>query len=131
MIAITGLDHVVLTVASLERTLAFYRDVLGMRAAEFEEGHWALHFGDQKFNLHEAGHEFEPRAARPVPGSADLCLVTSTPLAEVVTVLTGHGVPLVDGPGPQAGARGAMHSVYVRDPDENLIEIAFYGHGRV
>jgi catechol 2,3-dioxygenase-like lactoylglutathione lyase family enzyme len=127
MIEITGLDHLVLTVASLDRTRAFYRDVLGLRADEFEPGRWALHFGDQKFNLHEAGHEFEPKAAHPAPGTIDLCLVTSTPLAEVMAVLAGHGVPLIEGPVPQTGARGTMHSVYFRDPDDNLIEIAFYG----
>ncbi|AGL20626.1 VOC family protein [Actinoplanes sp. N902-109] len=129
MIRITALDHLVLTVASIERTVAFYRDVLGMRAESFGAGRWALHFGDQKFNLHEAGHEFEPKAARPVPGSIDLCLIAQTPLDEVIAVLAEHRVPVIEGPVTRTGARGEIRSVYVRDPDDNLVEIANYPRG--
>jgi catechol 2,3-dioxygenase-like lactoylglutathione lyase family enzyme len=129
MMEIAGIDHLVLTVASIERTLAFYTDVLGLRARSFgtEPVRWALHFGEQKFNLHEAGHEFEPKAAAPTVGGIDICLVTSTPLDEVVATLGAHGVPIVEGPVARTGARGEMRSVYVRDPDGNLVEIARYG----
>ncbi|WP_305789496.1 VOC family protein [Symbioplanes lichenis] len=126
MIAVTAVDHLVLTVASIDRTVAFYRDVLGLRAEQFGAGRWALHFGDQKFNLHEAGHEFEPKAAAPAPGAIDVCLVTATPLDQVTSELRAHGVPIVEGPVERTGARGPIISVYVRDPDGNLIELANY-----
>ena len=126
MIEIDGVDHLVLTVASIERTVAFYTDVLGMRTEKFGDGRWALHFGTQKFNLHEAGHEFEPKAQRPAPGSIDICLVASTPLDEVVDTLRARGVPIVEGPVDRTGARGPMRSVYVRDPDDNLVELCHY-----
>ena len=126
---ISRLDHVVLTVASIERAVAFYADVLGMEARGFGDGRWALHFGEQKFNLHESGHEFEPKAARPTPGSVDLCLVSATPLGDVLAELEAHGVPLVEGPVERTGAIGPIRSVYVRDPDDNLIEIAEYVAG--
>ncbi len=127
-IEITGIDHLVLTVASIERTVAFYAGVLGMRAETFgaDPVRWALHFGTQKFNLHEAGHEFEPKAQRPTMGSADLCLITLTPLDEVVVALAERHVPIIEGPVRRTGARGEIHSVYVRDPDANLVEIANY-----
>jgi len=124
MITIDYLDHLVLTVASLEATTAFYRDVLGMRVETFDDGRTALVFGGEKINLHEAGHEFEPRAARPTPGSADLCFVASTPLEAVIVHLEALGVEIVDGPVRRTGASGPILSVYVRDPDLNLIEIS-------
>jgi catechol 2,3-dioxygenase-like lactoylglutathione lyase family enzyme len=120
------MDHLVLTVASIERTTAFYRDVLGMRAEAFDDGRWALHFGEQKFNLHRAGHEFEPKAAAPVPGSVDICLVVATPIDEVVAELRERGVTIIEGPVERTGARGRIRSVYLRDPDDNLIELANY-----
>ena len=120
------MDHLVLTVASIETTVAFYRDVLGMRAETFGDGRWALHFGAQKFNLHEAGHEFEPKAARPTPGSVGICLVVATPIDEVVAALGSLGVPVVEGPVDRTGARGPIRSVYLRDPDDNLVELASY-----
>jgi catechol 2,3-dioxygenase-like lactoylglutathione lyase family enzyme len=125
---ITGIDHLVLTVASVERTVGFYTEVLGLRAESFgsEPARWALHFGAQKFNLHEVGHDFEPKAARPTAGSVDICLVTRTPLDEVVAELGAHGVPIVEGPVSRTGAQGAIRSVYIRDPDDNLVEIANY-----
>jgi catechol 2,3-dioxygenase-like lactoylglutathione lyase family enzyme len=123
---VLGMDHLVLTVASIERTVAFYRDVLGMRAETFGDGRWALHFGEQKFNLHEAGHEFEPKAARPSPGSVDICLVVATPIESVVAELSAKGVPILEGPVERTGARGAIRSVYLRDPDDNLVELANY-----
>lgn len=123
---IDRVDHLVLTVASVDRTIAFYTAVLGMRAESFEEGRWALHFGAQKFNLHEAGHEFEPKAAHPVPGSVDICLITRTPIDEVVATLREHDVPIIEGPVDRTGAKGRIRSVYFRDPDDNLLEISNY-----
>jgi catechol 2,3-dioxygenase-like lactoylglutathione lyase family enzyme len=118
-------DHVVLTVAVLDRTVAFYSDVLGMEHVTFD-GRNALHFGASKFNLHRAGHEFEPKARRPTPGSADLCLIVHGPLDDVIAELVDHGVPIEEGPVDRTGARGPMRSVYLRDPDDNLIELSVY-----
>lgn len=123
---IDRLDHLVLTVTDLDVAIDFYTRVLGMRAVTFGDGRRALRFGRSKINLHLAGHEFEPKAARPTPGSADLCLVTADPPDQVVAELNGHGVALEDGPVTRTGALGEMTSVYVRDPDANLIEIAHY-----
>ena len=123
---IDGLDHLVLTVADIDRTVDFYTRVLGMRAVTFGAGRRALHFGDNKINLHQAGREFEPKAARPTPGSDDLCLVSTTPIDAVVRHLEQAGVVIEEGPVPRTGARGPMTSVYFRDPDDNLIEVATY-----
>jgi catechol 2,3-dioxygenase-like lactoylglutathione lyase family enzyme len=125
-ISITGLDHLVLTVADPERTSAFYQRVLGMEPVTFGDGRSALRFGPSKINIHRAGHEFAPHAARPTPGSADVCLVTGTGLPQVIAFLDRAGVPVEEGPVPRTGARGPMTSVYIRDPDGNLIEIASY-----
>ena len=119
------LDHLVLTVADLGATIAFYTGVLGLEEVTFS-GRTALHLGDQKINLHEAGHEFSPRAARPTPGSGDLCFVVDGPIEAVVEHLRGHGVAVEEGPVDRTGARGPMRSVYVRDPDRNLVELAVY-----
>ena len=123
---IDRLDHLVLTVADIDATLDFYTRVLGMRAETFGEGRRALVFGRQKINLHQAGREFSPRAAQAIPGSADFCLITETPLAQVQEELAAHGVAVEVGPVPKQGALGPMQSVYVRDPDANLVEIAAY-----
>ena len=123
---IDGLDHLVLTVADIDRTVEFYTRVLGLRAVIFGDGRRALHFGDNKINLHQAGREFEPKAARPTPGSDDLCLVSTTPIDAVVRHLEQAGVVIEEGPVPRTGARGPMTSVYFRDPDDNLIEVATY-----
>jgi catechol 2,3-dioxygenase-like lactoylglutathione lyase family enzyme len=125
-VRIDRFDHLVLTVADLDRTVDFYTRVLGIRAETFGEGRRALVFGRQKVNLHLAGHEFEPKAAAAAPGTADFCLVTETPLAQVQQELAEHDVPLEVGPVPKEGALGRMRSVYVRDPDGNLVEIAVY-----
>lgn len=122
--AIDRLDHVVLTVADVDRTCAFYERVLGMERVTFAGGRVGLAFGGHKLNLHVAGREFAPRATRPIPGSADFCLVTTAPLAEVVDHLTACGVEVVHGPVDKVGARAALRSVYVRDPDGNLVEIS-------
>ena len=123
---VQAIDHIVLTVASIERTAAFYRRVLGMEHVTFgPNNRSALRFGHQKINLHEGGHEFEPRAARPWPGSADVCFLVDD-LAEAEAHLRSCGVDIVAGPGPRAGAQGEIRSVYVRDPDGNLIELSTY-----
>lgn len=122
-IRIVGLDHLVLTVADADRTIAFYERVLGMRPVTFGAGRRALAFGTSKINLHEVGRELSPRAARPVAGSADLCLLTATPQREVLDHLAACGVPVEEGPVPRTGAQGPITSTYLRDPDGNLIEI--------
>jgi catechol 2,3-dioxygenase-like lactoylglutathione lyase family enzyme len=121
---IDRIDHLVLTVADLDATVAFYQDVLGMTAVVFEDDHHALHFGGSKINLHQAGHEYEPKAAHPGTGTADLCFTTTVPLDQVQAELAEHGVVIIEGPGPQTGARNRLQSVYLRDPDGNLIEIS-------
>ena len=123
---IARLDHLVLTVADIERTCAFYARVLGMQPVTFGAGRTALHFGQQKINLHPADNIPGLVADRPTPGSGDLCFITEVPLAEVVAHLERCGVPVVAGPGPRAGAIGAIQSVYIRDPDQNLVEISNY-----
>jgi catechol 2,3-dioxygenase-like lactoylglutathione lyase family enzyme len=123
---ITALDHLVLTVADVAATCAFYQRVLGLSVVTFGQGRMALSFGQQKINLHQAGHEFEPKAARPSAGSADFCLITEQPLDKVIEKLQRENVALVLGPVPRTGAKGPMQSVYFRDPDGNLIEVARY-----
>ena len=123
-----SLDHFVLTVANIDRTVTFYADVLGMTAIQFKVANgttrWALEFGCQKINLHQVGKEFDPKAAAPTPGSADLCFLSDTPLEAWMTHLKTQGVAIVEGPVPRTGAQFPILSIYIRDPDENLIEIA-------
>jgi catechol 2,3-dioxygenase-like lactoylglutathione lyase family enzyme len=123
---IERLDHLVLTVADIERTCDFYTRVLGMEVIRFGEGRTALRFGRQKINLHPANEIPDLVADKPTPGSGDLCFITTVPLAEVTAHLGRCGVPIVAGPGPRAGAIGTIQSVYIRDPDHNLIEISNY-----
>ncbi len=113
-----------LTVADVAATCAFYHRVLGMAVVSFGDGRTALAFGQQKINLHAHGHEFEPKADRPTPGAADFCLLTSVRLADVAAHLRAEGVALVAGPVPRTGATGPLESIYFRDPDGNLIEVA-------
>lgn len=121
---IERLDHLVLTVRDLDAAVRFYVEGLGMELREFDQGRKALHFGAQKINLHVAGREFEPKAAHPVPGSADLCFLTEQPLAEVRAGLEALGHSIIEGPVARTGATGPMTSIYTRDPDGNLIEVA-------
>lgn len=128
---ITAIDHIVLTTADLARCVAFYRDVLGITLETFIGGtppveRLALKFGNQKINLHLQGHEFEPKAMRPTPGALDLCLLTDLPLEKVAAHLRAHGVAIEEGPVLRTGARGRINSLYVRDPDHNLVEISVY-----
>jgi catechol 2,3-dioxygenase-like lactoylglutathione lyase family enzyme len=122
-VGIVALDHLVLTVADIDRTVAFY-ERLGMRRETFGAGRIALRFGDQKINLHAAGAEFEPHARHPVPGSADLCFLVDDPLAEVERVLAAAGIAVELGPLERTGAVGTIESLYVRDPDGNLVELS-------
>lgn len=125
--SLSGLDHLVLTVRDIEKTCAFYATVLGMRMQEFPVADGttrkALKFGAQKINLHHAGAEFEPKAAHPTPGSADLCFLSETSIAEWSSHLATLGVQIAEGPVPRTGACFAIVSIYIRDPDQNLIEI--------
>jgi catechol 2,3-dioxygenase-like lactoylglutathione lyase family enzyme len=118
------LDHLVLTVADIDRTRDFYERVLGMEPVVFGEGRHALAFGAQKIDLHEAGREFEPKAAAPTPGSAVLCFLTNSSVAEVVEHLEANSVEIIEGPVRRTGATGPIMSVYFRDPDGNLLEVS-------
>ncbi|MGI3902922.1 MAG: VOC family protein [Janthinobacterium lividum] len=120
---VDSLDHLVLTVADIERACVFYEAVLGMEHVE-SEGRHALRFGAQKINLHQTDHTFEPKAAHALPGSADLCFLTSTPIAKVLVHLARCDVPVIEGPVTRTGATGRLLSVYVRDHDANLVEIS-------
>jgi len=125
---VAALDHLVLTVSVLEASVAFYCDGLGMIHEEFEPAdgsrRHALKFGAQKINLHVAGSEFEPKALKPKPGSADLCFLSVVSIAEWQDHLRGQGIDVEEGPVRRAGATGPLTSIYVRDPDGNLIEIS-------
>lgn len=123
---IDRLDHLVLTVADIEATCSFYALALGMQVVTFGENRKALHFGQQKINLHQHGHEFEPKATYPTPGSADLCFITPIPLERVIQHLDSVDVNLLEGPVSRTGATGPIDSIYLRDPDGNLIEISNY-----
>ena len=125
-ISIDRIDHIVLTVRDIAATCQFYTQILGMREVTFNGSRKALVFGHQKINLHEAGHELDPKAHRPVPGSADLCLITTTPMPDVMTHLRTHGIEIIEGPVRRTGTHGPIASVYFRDPDLNLIEVATY-----
>jgi catechol 2,3-dioxygenase-like lactoylglutathione lyase family enzyme len=126
---IERLDHLVLTVRDIYASCEFYARVLGMDVVTFGGGRRAISFGNQKINLHQHGREFEPKAARPTPGSADLCLIASVSIPAVMAHLEACGVTVVDGPVQRTGAVGPILSVYFRDPDANLIEIATYADG--
>lgn len=121
---IDHLDHLVLTTTDEAACVRFYTEVLGMTLESFGAGRQALRFGRQKINLHVKGREFEPKAHLPVSGALDLCFIASVPLDAVMARLSAHGVPILEGPVMRTGATSAIRSVYVRDPDLNLIEIS-------
>lgn len=123
---IDRIDHIVLTVADIETTIQFYEKVLGMKSETFGQGRRALFFGKSKFNLHQKGKEFEPKAQIPTSGSVDLCLITQTSLETVINHLNSCGVKIEEGPIKRTGAVGPINSVYIRDLDNNLIEISNY-----
>ena len=122
---IDRIDHVVLTTRDLQGCIRFYTDVLGMKLERFGE-RLALKFGTQKLNLHEWGKEFTPRAHVAAPGTLDLCFISSIPLEKVVERLEQRKIPILEGPVAKTGAQGPIRSVYVRDPDLNLVEISVY-----
>lgn len=121
---ISHLDHLVLTVADIENTCNFYQTVLGFEVITFKGDRKALKFGHQKINLHQLGKEFEPKALHPTSGSADLCFISETPISEVVTHLNKLNIQIEEGPVERTGAMHPILSVYIRDPDQNLIEIS-------
>lgn len=123
---IRRLDHIVLTVQHMEDTIRFYTNVLGMKEETFGEGRKALRFGLQKINLHEAGHEDERALAHPLPGSSDLCFITDLDMDSLLLHLRKQVVPIEEGPVRRTGTLGPVESVYIRDPDLNLIEISRY-----
>ncbi|HWK80819.1 MAG TPA: VOC family protein [Thermomicrobiales bacterium] len=127
-IGVDRLDHLVLTVRDLDATCAFYTRVLGMTEERFAGGRRALRFGAQKLNLHQYGHEFEPKAAFPMPGSADLCFIVTASLEDVLAHLAACGVTPELGPVERTGALGPIRSLYLRDPDGNLLELSNYGY---
>jgi catechol 2,3-dioxygenase-like lactoylglutathione lyase family enzyme len=120
------LDHLVLTVKDINDTVSFYSSVMGMEKTVFGEGRVALAFGNQKINLHERGKEFEPKANKATPGSADLCFITSTSIELAIKHLADCNIPIIEGPVSRTGAIGEIVSVYFRDPDNNLIEVSNY-----
>ena len=124
---VRALDHLVLTVVSISETARFYTQVLGAEAQQFQVSdgslRWALQIGQQKINLHQHGQEFEPKAQHPLPGSGDLCFLTDLPISNWISHLGKQGVAIEDGPVRRTGATGSIMSLYLRDPDGNLIEI--------
>lgn len=127
---ITHLDHLVLTVRSIDDTVCFYTDILGMRKEVFGAGRVALKFGSQKINLHSAGDEPEPKAASPTPGSADICLITNLPIEKAYNTVVSKGVSVIEGIVDRTGASGKIRSFYFRDPDDNLIEVSSYSQSQ-
>lgn len=121
---ISHLDHLVLTCTDVNATTDFYTRVLQMRKEVFGAGRTAFRFGNQKINLHQRGAEFEPKAHLPVPGALDLCFIASVPLEAVIRHLRDCNWPIKEGPVERTGATGRIRSVYIRDPDLNLIEIS-------
>ena len=121
---IKSIDHIVLTTRDLDRCVAFYTQVLGMRLENYGAGRIAFRFGDQKFNVHPPGFDASIKARTPTPGSLDLCFLADCPLEDVIARLKKHNIPIEEGPSVRTGARFPIRSVYVRDPDDNLIEIS-------
>jgi catechol 2,3-dioxygenase-like lactoylglutathione lyase family enzyme len=123
---VNRIDHLVLTVADIDKTVDFYTKVMGMQKVDFGTGRVALHFGQQKINLHQRRHEFEPKALNVEIGSADLCFILDTSVEDAIEQLSVMDVPLIEGPVMRTGATGHIVSAYFRDPDGNLIEVSTY-----
>lgn len=126
MFKIKSLDHLVLTVKNIDKSVEFYTTVLGMEKEVFKENRVALKFGHQKINLHELGNEFEPKALNVKEGSADLCFITQTSVEEFKKHIESLGIEVMEGPVKRTGAIGEIFSIYLRDPDGNLIEVSNY-----
>lgn len=127
-LSIDRIDHLVLTVSDIDQTLWFYCDVLGMKEIDFGENRKAVKFGNQKINLHPLDNDITPKASHPAPGSADLCFISSDPVDEIAAILEKHGIAIELGPVLRQGTQGEITSVYCRDPDGNLVEIANEGN---
>lgn len=123
---IKQIDHIVLTCFDITATKNFYTGILEMELETFADNRFALRFGAQKINLHEYGKEFEPKAHLPTPGSLDICFISAVPINHIVKLLSEHNWPIIDGPVIRTGATGKIQSIYIRDPDFNLIEISEY-----
>ncbi|MCJ7932174.1 MAG: VOC family protein [Chryseobacterium sp.] len=123
---IKSIDHIVLTVADLNKTIEFYTQIMGFKAVTFDDNRKALIFGNQKINLHQKGHEFEPKAKQPTCGSADLCFIAQTDIHDVLEELKQKNIEIIEGIVDRTGALGKIRSVYFRDPDQNLIEVSNY-----
>ncbi len=123
---IDRIDHIVLTVRDIENSIKFYTEILGMALKEFKPGRFSLHFGNQKINLHESGNEFDPKADKPTPGSADLCFIANEDINIIVKELKKKRVNIIEGPVKRTGAIGKITSIYFRDPDNNLVEVSEY-----
>ncbi|MDQ1856156.1 MULTISPECIES: VOC family protein [unclassified Chryseobacterium] len=123
---IKNLDHLVLTVANIEKTIEFYTHVMGFEVVTFGDNRKALIFGNQKINLHQKGHEFEPKAKTPTCGSADLCFIAETDVHQVMEELRQKNIEIIEGIVDRTGAVGKIKSVYFRDPDYNLVEVSNY-----
>jgi len=121
---IKSIDHIVLTTRDLDKCIAFYTKVLGMQLENYGTGRIALRFGEHKFNVHPPGFDASIKARTPTPGSLDLCFLAACPLEDVIAKLKEHRIPIEEGPSVRTGARFPIRSVYVRDPDDNLIEIS-------
>jgi|TARA_R110002050_G_scaffold269646_2_gene412050 catechol 2,3-dioxygenase-like lactoylglutathione lyase family enzyme len=128
MIKINHLDHLVLTVKNIDATVEFYTQILGMEKEVFKGTRIALKYGNQKINLHQLGKEFEPKAFNVKEGSADLCFIVDTPVKEVKEFLESKGIEIIEGIVPRTGAMGNIKSIYIRDPDMNLIELSNYNN---
>ena len=126
MITINRLDHLVLTVKDINKTVEFYNKVLGMQKEIFKDSRIALKYGNQKINLHELGHEFEPKAFNVKEGSSDLCFIIDIPVEDAKTYIESLGIEIIEGIVKRTGATGEIHSLYIRDPDMNLIELSNY-----
>ena len=124
--AIIGLDHLVLTVKNIKTTTDFYHKFFGIETINFQNGRTALKLGHQKINLHELGHEIDPKAEFSTPGSGDICLISDKPIDDLLKTFQKNNLHIVLGPVLRTGAEGKIKSIYVRDPDQNLIEISNY-----
>lgn len=123
---INHIDHIVLTVADINKTIQFYTQIMGFEVITFGDNRKALAFGNQKINLHQKGHEFEPKAEKPTPGAADLCFIAQTDIHDVLEELKQKNIEIIEGIVDRTGAVGKIKSVYFRDPDQNLIEVSNY-----
>jgi len=120
------IDHLVLTVKDVNKTVDFYTRFMGFEKEVFLEGRVALKFEGGKINLHAYGNEFEPKAETPMPGSADLCFITKEKIEEIMLRFIREGINIIEGPVPRTGSNGKINSFYFRDPDHNLIEVSNY-----